>query len=278
MILSIQSHVAYGRVGNRSAVFPLELIGYEVIAIHTVQFSNHTGYGKWTGEVFSANHIRDILQGVEERGSLQCQAVLSGYMGDAETGRAILEAVDKARKNNPDAIYCLDPVMGDYGRDFFVRPGIPELIKEEAVKRANIITPNQFEAEYLAGLKIESVDDAKEASRRISAMGPQIVLITSFMANHSISIFMSQGDKYWVIKTDKLEIDPEPNGAGDLTAALFLGRYLEKRNAVDALEKMTNSVYAVFQKTYDSKKREIQIVAARMEIMDPPKRFTVKEV
>lgn len=282
MILSIQSHVAYGHVGNRSAVFPLELLGFEVIPVNTVQFSNHTGYGAWRGQVFDADHIRDVIRGVDERGALRgIEAVLSGYMGSADTGNAILETVDMVRAKNPDALYCLDPVMGDYGRDFFVRPGIPEFIKNEALHRATIVTPNQFEAEYLAQMKIASLDDVKKAARVISAQGPRIVVVTSFMpddTNKTISIFLYDNESDYIIRTDRLDLSPEPNGAGDLTAALFLGHYLKTNSAADALEKMTNSVFAVFNNTLREGSREIQLVASRFEIMQVPLRFKIEKV
>lgn len=281
MVLSIQSHVAFGHVGNRSAVFPLELIGQEVVVVNTVQFSNHTGYGEWTGEVFSAQHIKKIIQGIEKRGGLTCDAVLSGYMGASEIGMAITEAVDRVRMINPEAIYCLDPVMGDYGRGFFVHSEIPGFIKNEALKRATIVTPNQFEAEYLAEMKITEISHASEACRKIRENGPQIVLITSFQIDgddKSISMYLSDKGEDWIITTPRLGVKPDPNGAGDLTAALFLGRYLQSRNAVDALGKMANSVYTVFEKTFNAKSRELRLVDSRFEIMEPVLRFEAVRV
>lgn len=282
MIISIQSHVAYGHVGNRSAVLPLELLGFEVIEIDTVQFSNHTGYGKWTGQVFDADHIRDVLKGVDERGAIaRSGALLSGYMGSADTGAAIVEAVDMLRLQNADAIYCLDPVMGDYGRNFFVRPGIPEFIKNEALHRATIVTPNQFEAEYLSGQTIASLQDVKRAARIISEKGPKTVLVTSFLADsqsRQIAVYLYDGGKDFIIRTERLDISPEPNGAGDLTAALFLGHYLKTGDASVALQNMANSVFSVFEKTLQSKERELQLVASRFDIMTPPARFAVEPV
>ncbi len=280
MILSIQSHVAFGRVGNRSAVFPLELLGHEVVVINTVQFSNHTGYGEWTGEIFPAHHIRDVILGIEKRGGLNCEAILSGYMGLPEIGTTILDAVDRVRAQVPDAVYCLDPVMGDYGRGFFVQPTIPEFIKNEALKRASIVTPNQFEAEFLSDMKIGDENDAREACNRIRAQGPQTVLITSFNeTNDSISIYLSDNGQDWLITTSRLPLIPPPNGAGDLTAALFLGRYLQSKNASEALEKMANAVFAVFQKTYDAGSRELRIVDARFELMEQQNlKFKIKRV
>src|SRR5438128_3319444 len=100
-ILSIQSHVAFGHVGNAAATFPLQRLGCEVWPIHTVQFSNHTGYGQWRGRVFEAEAISDVLEGVAERGVLAtCDGVLSGYMGARETVEAVLAAVAKGEGAN----------------------------------------------------------------------------------------------------------------------------------------------------------------------------------
>lgn len=145
-LLSIQSHVVYGHVGNDAAVFPLQRLGVDVWPIHTVQFSNHTGYGAWRGEVFGAAAIREVMQGIEERGILgTCDGVLSGYMGSAEIGEAILDAVGRVKGANPKARYCCDPVIGDIDTGIFVRPGIPEFIRERAIPAADFVAPNQFE-------------------------------------------------------------------------------------------------------------------------------------
>src|SRR5215510_7441065 len=179
-ILSIQSHVAYGHVGNAAAVFPLQRLGIEVWPIHTVQFSNHTGYGQWRGRVFDAEMIRDVVQGIDERGVLgSCDGVLSGYMGSADIGEAILDAVARVKHANPLAQYCCDPVIGDVGRGVFVRPGIPEFMRERAVPSADVVTPNQFELDMLTGLTSRTVDEAVRACGAIHAMGPKTVLVTS---------------------------------------------------------------------------------------------------
>ena len=137
-ILSIQSWVAYGHVGNASAVFPLQRLGAEVWAIHTVQFSNHTGYGAWRGQVLPATLIGDCVEGIAERGVLPgCDAVLTGYVGDAATGEAILGAVARVKAANPAALWCCDPVIGDVGRGVFVRPGIPEFFRDRALALAD---------------------------------------------------------------------------------------------------------------------------------------------
>jgi pyridoxine kinase len=280
-ILSIQSHVAYGHVGNRAAVFPLERMGYEVWPINTVQFSNHTGYGSCTGEIFTAAHLALVWSGVKARGVIgDCEAVLSGYMGSAEIGHFVLQAVDQVKAARPDALYCCDPVMGDYGKGFFVAEGIPEFISRQAVACADIITPNQFEAETITGSVIASVDDAKRACAAIHEMGPSVVLITSFRPSahpdSSISMFLSSREGFHLITTPELPVDPPLNGAGDLTAALFLGRYLAERDAVSAFERMADSVFSVFERSYASGSRELELVKAQEDIAGPRRRFEAK--
>ena len=151
-ILSIQSHVAYGHVGNAAATFPLQRIGVEVWPIHTVQFSNHTGYGAWTGRVFDAALITEVVQGIAARGVLgRCDGVLSGYMGSAETGAAILDAVAQVKAANPQARYCCDPVIGDVGRGVFVRPGIPEFMRDMRCRPPTSSRRTSSSSIYLSG-------------------------------------------------------------------------------------------------------------------------------
>src|SRR5271169_1695022 len=172
-LLSIQSHVAYGHVGNSAAVFALQRIGVEVWPVHTVQFANHSGYGKPRGEVFDAGLIRDVVAGIGERGVLgQCDGVLSGYIGSAEIGGAILDAVVAVKRANPAAKYCCDPVIGDAGRGVYVARDVPDFIKRKAVPAADSVTPNQFELEVLVGRACKTLDDVRAAVTAVHALGP----------------------------------------------------------------------------------------------------------
>ena len=206
-ILSIQSWVAYGHVGNASAMFPLQRLGAEVWAINTVQFSNHTGYGAWRGQVFGAELIRDCVQGIGERGVLPgCDAVLTGYMGDAAIGEAILDAVAQVKMANPAALWCCDPVLGDDGRGIYVRPGIPEFFRDRAIPMADIATPNRFELEWLTGMKVTDLASAEAAVARLQAMGPRCVLLTSLdlpdMPEGSIGMLAAEGGRFWLLTDD----------------------------------------------------------------------------
>jgi len=179
-LLSIQSHVAYGHVGNSAALFPLQRLGVEVWPIHTVQFSNHTGYGQWRGRVFEADMIRELVQGIGERGVLgACDGVLSGYLGSAEIGEAILEAVAHVKRANPAARYCCDPVIGDVGRGVFVHEDIPAFMKSRAIPAADVITPNHFELDQLSGRATKTLSEVLRAVDALHTLGPRVILVTS---------------------------------------------------------------------------------------------------
>ena len=178
-VLSIQSLVAYGHVGNSSAVFPLQRLGIEVWPVRTVQFSNHTGYGEWRGRVFDGQAVEEVVAGIADRGVLgSCDAVLSGYLGSADIGHAVVGTVARVRAANPDAVYCCDPVIGDVGRGVFVRPGIEEFMREVAVPAADIVTPNHFELDLLSGSTTTSLPAVKDAVSAVHALGPRVVLTT----------------------------------------------------------------------------------------------------
>ncbi len=280
-ILSIQSSVAYGHVGNSAAVFPLQRMGFEVWPVNTVHFSNHTGYGQWRGAVLPADEVAGIIRGIEDRGVLsRCNAVLSGYMGDASLGKVVIEAVARVKGLNPDAIYCCDPVMGDAGRGFFVRPGIPEFIKEIAVPAADVITPNQFELEFLTGVKVGDLNDALEAADKARRLGPETVLTTSLRrrdaAADTIEMLAVSGEGAWLVQPPLLAL--EVNGAGDATAALFLAHVLRGETMAQALSLTASAVHAVLEETHRTRSREMALVPAQQDIVEPPHRFKVRRI
>lgn len=280
-ILSIQSWVAYGHVGNASAVFPLQRLGAEVWAINTVQFSNHTGYGDWTGDVFTGDAVRSLIKGIERRGALaRCDAVLSGYVGDSSIGATILDAVARVRTANPNALYCCDPVIGDTEEGVYVRPGIPDLIRAAALPVADIATPNQFELELLTGLPCTTLEHAKVAAAalqsKLRATGPRIVLATSLHTDatpaNCIDLLAAEAGQCHLLRTERLPISP--NGAGDVMAALFLFHRLRTGSAAAALEAAASSVCGVLRRTAEEGSTELLIVGAQDEFVAPTRRLT----
>lgn len=279
-ILSIQSWVAYGHAGNAAAVFPLQRLGFEVWAVHTVQFSNHTGYGAWTGQVFPAEQTQALVQGIFERGVLpDCAAVLSGYMGAPDTATVILEAVELVRQANPKALYCCDPVMGDVGRGVFVQAALPDLIRELVVPQADILTPNQFELELLTGIKISSLGEALRAVQLLRSQMREdaIVLVTSLeLQPDKIEVLAVSSTGAWLLETPKIPLDPPRNGTGDCIAALFLGHYLKYKSVQVALENAGSALYNLLELTHSLDTREIQLIAAQDEFVQPSKRFEAR--
>ncbi len=275
-ILSIQSWVAYGHVGNASAVFPLQRLGAEVWAVNTVQFSNHTGYGAWRGSVFGAELIHELVEGIAERGALpRCDAVLSGYMGAAEIGEAILAAATRVKAANPAAMYCCDPVIGDVGRGVFVRPGIPEFMRDRAIPAADIVTPNQFELEWLAGQAVGTLEEAKAAIATLQGRGPRCVLVTSLRVADTpadcIELLAGEGGQFFRVRTPLLPLSI--NGAGDAIAALFLFHRLRWGEARVALSAAASSIYGLLRRTAEAGSREILTVAAQEEFVTPSRVF-----
>jgi len=281
-ILSIQSWVSYGHVGNAAAVFPLQRLGFETWAVNTVQFSNHPGYGAWRGTMVPPTDIADLVQGMAERGALaRCLAVLTGYMGDPALGEVVLDTVERVRAANPNAIWACDPVMGDVGGGFYVRPGLPEFFRDQAVPMADIVTPNQFELEYLTGLTIRSLADALDAAAAVRALGPKVVLITSLLIDETpadrIELLVATDAGAWRVTTPRLPL--AVNGAGDAVAALFLGYWLKTGgDAAAALSAAASAIYAVLKTTQALGEREIQLIAAQDELVAPTEWFNAKWV
>ncbi|MFI7025932.1 pyridoxal kinase PdxY [Micromonospora sp. NPDC049900] len=280
-ILSIQSSVAYGHVGNSAAVFPLQRLGHEVWPVLTVHFSNHTGYGAWRGPLLAPADVAEVIAGIADRGVLgDADAILSGYQGDPAMGAVILDAVTLVKTANPDAVYCCDPVMGDVGRGMFVRPGIPEYLRDVVVPRADIVTPNQFELEFLAGRSTHSLDDVLAAVDVVRATGPRHVLVTSVLHGDappdSLEVVAVSDEGAWAVTTPLLPISP--NGGGDVTAALYLAHLRSTGSPATALERTTASIFAVLEATLAAGTRELQLVAAQDAIADPPARFPARRL
>jgi pyridoxine kinase len=284
-ILSIQSWVSYGHVGNASAVFPLQRLGAEVWAINTVQFSNHTGYGDWKGSVYSGQSIRDLVDGIAARDALRrCDAVLSGYVGGADIGEAILHAVASVRRANPTALYCCDPVIGDTDTGVYVRPGIEDFLRHQALQAADIATPNRFEIERLTGLDCATLQGAKQAVLRLRSMlhanGPACVLLTSLQTEDtpadSIDMLAFEGNAFHLLRTPRLEM--QVNGAGDAIAALFLFHRLRTGSAAAALSAAGSSIYGLLRHTQAAGSRELLTVAAQEEFVAPAQTFTTMTV
>ena len=275
-ILSIQSLVAYGHAGNSAALFPLQRLGKVVWPVMTVHFSNHTGYGAWRGPLLAADDVAEVIRGVEDRGAFErCEAVLSGYQGAEDVGSVVLDAVARVKAASATALYCCDPVMGDVGRGMFVRPGIPEFMRDRVVPAADVVTPNHFELDFLAGTTSTTQPELLEAADRVRASGPSVVLVTSTILEDTpqdaLDMVAVSADGAWRTRTPRLAVSPP--GAGDLTAAVFLANLLDEHALPVALARTTSSVFAVVEATAEAGEREMRIIQTQDRLADPRMEF-----
>lgn len=284
-ILSIQSHVCFGHAGNSSAVFPMQLLGNDVWPVHTVQFSNHTGYGDWSGQVFTADNILKLAESIFKVNPYSnCEAILTGYMGDSTIGDAIINIVKVAKKNNPKIKFFCDPVMGDRGRGFFVREGIPEYFRDHVVKLADHISPNHYELEYLTGgRELLTYESVKDACAGLFNENLRSVLVTSFIGSETPSghmdILLVTPSEMHKVTTPILVSKNEKAivGTGDLISALFLGYYLKTNSLMEALSPCVSSTYGIIEESLRKNRYELDIIGSQSQILKSNKNFLTSQ-
>lgn len=280
-VLTIQSHVTYGYVGNSAAVFSLQRLGIEAMPLHTVQFSNHTGYELFTGDIFSAEHLRSVVSGLEQNHILErIDAVLTGYLGSTETGDVVAEIVAKIRAKNPELLYLCDPVMGDKEDNcgLFVHESIPPLMRDSMLSIANIITPNHFEFELVCNQKVTTIAEAYQASKALFKAHETLstIVITSFNSTKSdafVTLLFSRDGQKLRVETPRLERFPMPSGMGDTFSALYLGHILQGKTPEYALSYTTSTLYA-FVNDSDDGQRDLSMIREQAQIIRPNVLFT----
>ncbi|XP_020598441.1 pyridoxal kinase isoform X2 [Phalaenopsis equestris] len=282
-VLSIQSHTVQGYVGNKSAVFPLQLLGYDVDPINSVQFSNHTGYPTFKGQVLDGQHLWDLIEGLAANNLLYYTHLLTGYIGSVSFLKTVLGVVEKLRLINPELLYVCDPVLGDEGK-LYVPEDLVSVYREKVVPLASMLTPNQFEIEQLTGSRIVSEKDSLEACNKLHAAGPQKVIITSVQIEGNLLLIGShkkaKGQSPEQFKIVIPKIPAYFTGTGDLMTALLLGwsnKYpddLDKSSelAVSSLQAVLQRTAADYQKAgFDprSSSLEIRLVQSQEDIKNP---------
>jgi pyridoxine kinase len=275
-IISIQSQVAFGHVGNSAAVFPMQMHGIDVVAVPTTLLSNRPGYPTIRGRVIEAELIADLLRGIEERGAVErAGMILTGYLGSAEIAAVVAGFVTRAKTLNPALRYTLDPVLGDRDRGLFVRPEIPELVRDRLLPLADVITPNHFEFEWLCGTEARALDQVIAQARSLIVRGPDTVVITSAEVSGTpadeIETLAIERTPAWLVRTPRLPISP--NGTGDLFAALFSAARVRGSGTPDALAHAASAMSAVLARTQAAGTEEMRIVESADELVHPKRRF-----
>ena len=276
-VLSIQSHVAYGYAGNKAAVFPMQKLGVEVSPIFTVQLSNHTQYDVFKGAFFSADDIRSIIDGLKANDFLRKHdAILSGYIGDIKVAKVIADTVIDLKNSNPKALYCCDPVFGDFydhndTGHIFASKDHPAMFLEHLLPIADIITPNLFELATLSDTTINNYNDIiKAADALIQKTGNknQIIVVTSTSFDKAkTGIAVYKNGKLEYLESPKYSVKPEVSGSGDITAAMFLSYILKGESLSMILKNITSCLDGIFRTTYELNTDELALIQAQQFII-----------
>lgn len=277
-VLSIQSRVACGMVGNPAAVFALQRLGVEAWPLDTVAFSNHTGHGRWTGRLVPAAEIAALFEGVAALGLLpRVDAVLSGFLGAAAIGPVLFDILARVKGANPRALYCCDPVMGDVEAGWYAEPALRDFFRDCALPRADIATPNRFELEWLAGRPVGTLAEAAAAIAALRARGPHIVLATSLdLAPDRVAMAAGGPEGVWAVETPRLPI--EATGCGDTVAAVFLARLMRGEAFPEALAATGAAIYGVVKATLEAGGGELALVAAQRELVAPSLKLAARRL
>ncbi|XP_050392766.1 pyridoxal kinase isoform X2 [Patella vulgata] len=292
-VLSIQSTVVYGYVGNKSATFPLQVLGFDVSTINSVQFSNHTGYGKFKGQILDSNDIGALYEGLKQNNLLKYSHVLTGYIGSKSFLEKVGEMVSEIKAKSPSVKYVCDPVMGDHGKMYVPQELLP-VYRDVIIPLADIITPNQFELELLTEVSIRSIEDCVKAIDILHERGVvTVVLSSSLLGNdgHLLCIASSViGGKKESYKVEMPFLPATFSGTGDLFAATLLAWIHKDKNLKTAIEKTVSTLQAVIRRTLDhaislagqekptTHQLELRLIQSKKDIENPDILYKASDV
>lgn len=269
-----------GYVGNSAAVFTLQRMGHEVWPVPTLLFSNHPGHGDVGGQVLRPELLSDLVAGLVRRGVFEnCQALLSGYLGQASNGPIVLETLDLAKNANRSVVFVLDPVIGDEETGVFVADDVVKLMRDSLLAKANIVTPNVFELKVLTGTLGGAEIDLIKAADRLRSKGPDTMVITGVGDRpERIGTLLVSNAGVWRVDTPVLDLGRRANGAGDFFNACFLGYLLNSDDLVMSLEHAVSSVFAALSYTVRNGLDELDLVHCQNDWMKPAEFFTASEL
>ncbi|MES1156662.1 MAG: pyridoxal kinase [Alphaproteobacteria bacterium] len=262
-VLSIQSQVAGARVGNSVAAFAMERLGVRVLQLPTTILGRRPDRGAPGGGPLPAETLQSLINGLAEDGRLgEIDAVLTGYIGDAEQVAPILEMVERVKAANAEAIFVCDPVLGDDGK-LFVSASIADAVLNGLVPHADWVAPNVYELSVMAGRQITDLDAARSMARRLG----KPLLASSIPSEANLGVLYAAPGGDWFCETPRLPYAPK--GAGDLLTALFVARRLLGQPPAVALEAATGAVYDVIVRSIAAQSEDLALPLAQDALSDP---------
>ncbi|KAL9647861.1 hypothetical protein ABK040_008134 [Willaertia magna] len=279
-VLSIQSHVVHGYVGNRAAVFPLQVLGFEVDFINSVQFSNHTGYPKGVkGQTLTGEELKQLYLGLEANQlDIGYSHLLTGYIGNESFLQNVLFIYEQLKEKNPNLVYVCDPVLGDEGK-LYVPDKLIQIYREKVLSIATIITPNQFEAETLSGKLIKTEQDALDVIEifHSAPFNIPIVVLTSVdfkeQGNNELILYASNKFSNKKYKLPFRKLEGSFTGTGDVVSALTLAFHsiYGDEQFDKSLERTIACIQAILERTPPGE--ELRLIQSRFVLQDPPIKF-----
>ena len=260
LVISIQSQVVMGHVGNSAAVFPMLAVGMEVAPIPTVLFSNTPNYPTLRGHALPPELFADLLLGVSERGlPARADYIVTGYIGSVPVAEQTADFIAEAKRINPRLTYLCDPVMGDSGPGLYVPETIARIFRERLLPMADLATPNQFEVEYLSGDSIGSFDDLRRAASRLNlAPGASLVATGCVLADtpegQLESVILGPGV---ASRHTAPRLPVATSGTGDLFAGLLTAGLGHGKSLAEAVEFAQNLTGLALQRAAALGTREV---------------------
>jgi pyridoxine kinase len=280
-VLSIQSHTVFGHVGNSAAVLPLQRQGIEVWPLPAAVLSFHNGHGRPAIRFTPGTEVRALVEAMAAQGKLAgCRALLTGWLGSADAAETVTGCRELVRAANPAALWLCDPVLGETGEGLYVPEDLARTIRDRLVPQADVITPNQFELEWITGQAIRDRASALAVLRAALALGPRIVVCTSVRRDDRppgrLETLAATADGVWSATVP--ELSQQIYGAGDMFSALMLARLLRGDDAAAAMAFASAAVWGVLSASIKAGSMEPVIVAAQEEFVTPSRAAIVERL
>lgn len=250
-IISVQSQVVYGSVGNSIAIPTLQQAGFRAMAVPTVLLSNTPHYPSLYGGAIPDDWFNGYLTGLLERDAVRhVKGIITGYLGSVGQAEILADWLERVRERYPHLWVIIDPVMGDTDSGIYVKPELPDAYRQLLLPLAQGITPNVFELEVLTGRPCREIAAAISAARTLLSETLQWVAITSApVADGSDSIHVVLVTADAVTISHHPRVEAELKGTGDLFCSELVSGIVAGKTVAEAVQAAGDRVAEVMRYT-----------------------------